>query len=498
MTPDVPEVPSGRNREGSGSRDFTTCVTTNAMKSIGIQIANGSVRVAAFSGSRRKPRLSAGVDLPLPPGTDAGPVLARGLEEARLSPRRACVSLGGEGSIIRRLRLPVSNARAASRAVRFQAEDLLCGDTLEDVVIDHRLLGPRPEGGMEALVLVARKADVGRALDVLRTAGIENGEVTLDGASLFNLASAAGRLPREGRSALLSFEGDRLGILLAEGGALELFRCTPLSPDGGTGEPAADTAARELDRTLAGAGIEDPLARILVSGPEAETVADALSANVPVPVEVLDPASSFGAEPPWRGSAAAAGAALKGLEAEALPVDLLKDDFAPRGERRRVYHLALYGLGALALLFAILLGGEWRRLRAVAAERDEIVREEQQCWKRVFPDKPFPRVGFLKYATSIRKKPSSEKRGAARYASFLDALKKAAEASPGEGIQVQAITFDQRKVVLAGEVDGMDRLESLANNLKERFGLRVKPRMERRARRRGEVKTLFRIEIPRS
>ncbi|MHC4598553.1 MAG: type IV pilus biogenesis protein PilM [Planctomycetota bacterium] len=468
------------------------------MKSLGVYIADGTVRVAELTGSARRPRLVRVGAAPVPEGARPGETLGEVIRKTGMAASRVCVSLRGEGAVVRRLVLPITNPRAVQRAVQFEAEALLCGEALEDVIVDHEVVGPAADGGTEVLVLIVRKRDVSEALATLSLAGIEGGAVTVDGVAVFNLAAASASLAEEGRTAVLDFDGTILRILVSEGGRLEVFRTVQLG-GGGKEKASAEDAARELERTLAGAEIEDPLSRILVAGNGTENVRGSLSERFLAPVEVLHAGRALGAEDVMGSDAAsvAAGAALKGLGAEKLAADFRKGEFALPGEVRRVFFLGVYALFALALLFAIFFANGLKRLGAATATSEDLNREAKEQWTLVYPKKPFPRVGFDRYITKLKKKPAGASQSGPRYASFLEALLKVSNASPGEGIQLQALSFDQQKVVLAGEVDGMERFESLVQNLKARFGVRVKPHMERRLRGGGEPRTLFKIEIPR-
>jgi hypothetical protein len=265
------------------------------------------------------------------------------------------------------------------------------------------------------------------------------------------------------------------------------------------GDELHEALCIELERTLAGAGGVDPPAKILVTGRGSEPLAPVISERFSAPTEMFDVAKALGADGLEGGALAgvAAGAALKGLGAERLPAEFRKEEFAPRGETRRIYYLSLYALSALVLLFGILLAGSVKRLDTASKSHDEVLGIAKAYWKKVHPKKPFPRVGFDRHITTLKKKPKGLRTDGHRYDSFLESLRKVSNASPGEGIQLQALAFDQQKVVLSGEVDTMERFESLVQNLKARFGVRVKPNMERRRRGGGEMRTLFKIEIPR-
>jgi len=466
------------------------------MKATGIYFTNGTVRVTELAGSRRNPRLTRTAEGPVAPGKGPGEALARILAESGISGAHASVCLPGEGAVVRRLVVPVSNQRGALRAVRFQAEELLCGDSLEDVVIEHEVIGPTPDGGTEMLVMAVRKTEVAKALAMLAEAGLEPAGVTLDGAALFNLASASGAIPRTGRCAVLDIEASILRILVTRDGKVETCRTArlPASSDG----CAAEAAVRELERTLAGTGVQDPLEKILVSGVGSEEMAPSLSSRFLMPAEILDASRAFGGDgESGTVSGIASGTALKGLGAEALSVDFRKEEFAPPGDSRKVYFLALYALGSLAVLFGILLAGALRDRSAASGQLERLVAEEKKEWKRVFPTKPFPRVGFDRYIMTLKGKPGGRKSAdPEEYASLLEALNQASEALPGEGVQVQAISFDQQKLVIAGEVEDMDVFETLVNRLSAGFGVEVKPRMERRGKPGKGIRTVFKIEIP--
>jgi type II secretory pathway component PulL len=455
--------------------------------------------VAELTGSRRKPRLVRVRSASVEAGRNPGDVLADILKEGAVSTGKVCVSLAGEGAVVRRLVLPLTNARTAHRAVRYQAEELLCGESLEDVIVEHEVVGPALGGGTEVLVLIVKKRDVASALSTLAAAGIGEAGVTLDGAALFNLLHAAGDLPKAGRAALLHFDGPLLRIVVARDRKLEIYRVARPAAGSDGENHAAQEAVRELERTLAGIGTTDPLDRIWVTGTGSEEAVGALSERFRVSAGVLDPGRALGGADVDGALSApvAAGAALKGMNAEELSADFRKEEFAPRGQTRKVVYHGLYAAGALVLLFGILFANAYRRYGGAEADLRRIVAEEKKVWKTVFPKKSFPRVSFDRHILKLDRASASKGTQEVRYASFLEALRKIADASPGEGLQVQGVSFDQQKVVLAGEVDSIDRFESLTNDLKARFGVRVKPTLDRRRGRDGVVRTLFKIEIPR-
>jgi hypothetical protein len=232
-------------------------------------------------------------------------------------------------------------------------------------------------------------------------------------------------------------------------------------------------------------------------GEGAEEAAAALSSRFLAPVSVLHPGRALGGDSGDASTAAAiaAGAALQGLGGGALKVDFRKGEFAPVGARRRVWTRSLFGLGALAALFGLLFAGALPGLRDWKAYLARLSKEQEECWKKVFPHKPFPRVGFDRYILTLPRKPES-KAEAPQALSFLDALKKVSDALPGEGVDVQGLTFDQQRIVLSGEVDGMERFDELVRALEARFGSRVKPQFERRGRGEGGKRITFKAEIP--
>jgi hypothetical protein len=466
------------------------------VKATGIRMSDGSVGIAELKGSKRSPWFARYERVTIDPQAGPGEAVSEAFRRNGFSGGRVWVSLPGEHAIVRRLEVPLSNARAAAKAARFQAEDFLCGDTLEDVLIEEEVLGPTPGGGTEVLVLIVRKAEVGSALEALGKAGIEAAGVTLDEVALFNLASAAGEVPAQGRAAILAFDGPCLSVVLSRDGRMEVVRRARIAGPGADGPPA-EAAGLELARTLAGLNIEDPLARIVLVGDGAEPSASSLSSRFLAPVSVLDPGKSLGggAGDGSADAAAAAGAALQGLGGGVLPLDFRKGEFAPAGERRRVWTRALFALAALAALFGALLAGALQTRAQKKAYLDDLAREAERNWKKVFPQKPFPRVGFDRYILTMPKKPAG-KAESVRHASFLEALKKVSDALPGEGVSVQGIQFDSQKLILNGEVEDLERLDGLVRALEARFGARVKPQLERRGRGEGGRRTTFKAEIP--
>ena len=127
--------------------------------------------------------------LPVPPGAvengfvrrpDVVGDAVRGFAgPARGRPRRAVVSVPGRGVIMKRLRIAPGPVEKLDEAIEFEAMDAIPED-LDAVNLDYHLLGASEDGGLEVLLIAARKTLVEGYITLLDAAGLVPAVVDVD------------------------------------------------------------------------------------------------------------------------------------------------------------------------------------------------------------------------------------------------------------------------------------------------------------------------------
>lgn len=127
--------------------------------------------------------------LPVPPGAvengfvrrpDAvGDAVREFAGPARGRPRRAVVSVPGRGVIMKRLRISPRPLEKLDQAVEFEAMDAVPED-LDAVNLDYHVLGASEGGGLEVLLIAARKTLVESYVALLDAAGLVPAAVDVD------------------------------------------------------------------------------------------------------------------------------------------------------------------------------------------------------------------------------------------------------------------------------------------------------------------------------
>ncbi len=132
---------------------------------------------------------------------------------ARGRPRQAVVSVPGRGVIMKRLRVSAQPVEKLDRAIEFEAMEAIPED-LDAVNLDYHVLGASEDGGLEVLLIAARKTLVEGYVMLVDAAGLVPAVVDVD---YFALRSGAGASGEPAADALIHV-GARSTILQVPAG----------------------------------------------------------------------------------------------------------------------------------------------------------------------------------------------------------------------------------------------------------------------------------------
>jgi type IV pilus assembly protein PilM len=232
-------------------------------------------------------------------------------------PKRVRVGVSNQQIVVRQLDLPkIDDETERAAAVRFQAAEAIAMP-LEEVVLDHQVIGETisPEGAarQRVVVVAAREAMISRVVEACKGAGLKTEAIDLDAFALVR-ALATASAPDDSARVYCHLAGiTNLAIAL---GSSCLFT-RPLS-----------TAWDEQDESVAGALAEEirlsidfymaqPEARwvgeVVLSGPGSrrDGLVDELSGLLQLPVSIAEPLGNLDAtklpvgEDPYRHTVAA-------------------------------------------------------------------------------------------------------------------------------------------------------------------------------------------------
>lgn len=111
-------------------------------------------------------------------------------------------SVGGAGTILRRISLPKMSPQELRLALSFEAEKHI-PFKLEEVFLDFSILGDHPSGQMEILLAAARREVVNDLLGLLSPCGVTPLAVDLEMVALANAWEGTSSPPESGVTALL-------------------------------------------------------------------------------------------------------------------------------------------------------------------------------------------------------------------------------------------------------------------------------------------------------
>ena len=156
---------------------------------VGLNIESGVLQAIAFAPDKRRVENIAVRELDLE--KDPADRLSDGLKELALVPplqkdRTVCLSVGGEGAVIRYLTLPASPRDNMNILIKKTLEQRIPFQS-DQVYFDYHVLGPGEKRNQTRVVLVAaQKTLVAEKINLASSAGLKVGAVEADSIALIN------------------------------------------------------------------------------------------------------------------------------------------------------------------------------------------------------------------------------------------------------------------------------------------------------------------------
>jgi len=380
-------------------------------RAIGVDIGDHTIKVVELGGSARSFKVQRVAIRPVPEddepegvtmgddeGDDAPPKLSRDekiaavvrdiFKELALPKEDVCAAFHARNSMVREINVPFFEDDQIRKVVRFEAENHLHSQAIDDVVVNWVKTGETKDGS-RLTIFASPKDRLAETIGTLRRAGVDPAVVDLDATAVYNALDAAGLFATHPTCVVLHVGATSTNLVLVVEGRPRVFRAFPLGtgtlektiakqlkgarraprPDdlfvtagdmpAGAGTPETakslvqhqtDLVAdereafvqklhREVIRSLAAVRTEAPPERLLLTGGGSliEGVAEALAERFGLTVERLDilehvNAKDRGPDPAYAGAALAPaiGCALRMLGRNPLGIELLQDEFAPR------------------------------------------------------------------------------------------------------------------------------------------------------------------------
>lgn len=161
---------------------------------VGVDLGSGWMKVVTLGMRRKKPILEKFARAPLPPaemdkGVKTADRLAKIWRCLRIKERSVISSMTGHAVIIKRVTIPTEAARDMAAYLAKEARQHIPFD-LQDVYMDHQILGAGAKPGTLDMVLAAsKKKEVEERLNILAKAGLETQVMDVDAFALTNCFS---------------------------------------------------------------------------------------------------------------------------------------------------------------------------------------------------------------------------------------------------------------------------------------------------------------------
>ena len=217
-------------------------------------------------------------------------------------PRRVRLGVSNQQIVVRQLDLPkIDDASERTAAVRFQAAEAIAMP-LEEVVLDHQVIGEMisPEGAarQRVVVVAAREAMIARVIEACKGAGLKAEGIDLDAFALVR-ALATASAPDDSARVYCHLAG--ITNLATALGSSCLFT-RPLSTSSDDSDEGVANALAEEIRLSIDFYMAQPEARwvgeVVLSGPGSrrDGLVDELSGLLQLPVSIADPLGNLDAE----------------------------------------------------------------------------------------------------------------------------------------------------------------------------------------------------------
>jgi type IV pilus assembly protein PilM len=197
-------------------------------KVIGLDIGSYSIKAVEIVNSFKSYQIKNFYELELPYRDDVEKniVLAQTLEQLfndnNLQADRILTAMPGQYISSRIVPVALADPRKISMAVMAEIEDAVPFD-LDDMIVDHQILGTGPDGRTIVMVAMTRKNFLKSFLDHLARVNIDPKLVDIDSLSFFNLAPYL-RVDGDECVAMVDIGHEKTSVCIVKSGQLKMFR----------------------------------------------------------------------------------------------------------------------------------------------------------------------------------------------------------------------------------------------------------------------------------
>ena len=219
-------------------------------KVIGLDIGSYSIKAVEIINSFKTYQIKNFYELEMSYKDDVekNVVLAQCLEQLfrdnNLQADRILTAMPGQYISSRIVSVGFSDPRKINMAVLAQVEDAVPFN-MDDMVVDHQILGTAPDGQTRVMVVMTRKNFLKSFLEHLQRVNIDPKLIDVDSLSFYNLAPYLQADPDE-CVAMVDIGHEKTSVCIVQGGVLKMFRSINIG-----GAYLTEFLSRDLESTLA-------------------------------------------------------------------------------------------------------------------------------------------------------------------------------------------------------------------------------------------------------
>ncbi|MEI6398457.1 MAG: pilus assembly protein PilM, partial [Pseudomonadota bacterium] len=219
-------------------------------KVIGLDIGSYSIKAVEIINSFKTYQIKNFYELEMSYKDDVekNVVLAQCLEQLfrdnNLQADRILTAMPGQYISSRIVSVGFSDPRKINMAVLAEVEDAVPFN-MDDMVVDHQILGTAPDGQTRVMVVMTRKTFLKSFLEHLQRVNIDPKLIDVDSLSFYNLAPYLQADPDE-CVAMVDIGHEKTSVCIVQGGVLKMFRSINIG-----GAYLTEFLSRDLESTLA-------------------------------------------------------------------------------------------------------------------------------------------------------------------------------------------------------------------------------------------------------
>lgn len=235
-------------------------------KVIGLDIGSYSIKAVEIINSFKSYQIKSFHELPMPiqEDVDRNVLLAQCLEQLfkdnNLQADRILTAMPGQYISSRIVPVGFADPRKISMAVMAEVEDAVPFN-LEDMIVDHQILGTAADGRTIVMVVMTRKTFLQSFLDHLHHVNIDPKLIDVDSLSFYNLAPYLRVEPNE-CVAMVDIGHEKTSVCIVQNGLLKMFRSINIG-----GAYLTEFLSRDLECSIAEAqDVKHRVSRLICDG----------------------------------------------------------------------------------------------------------------------------------------------------------------------------------------------------------------------------------------